>query len=192
MSDINKKEFCEILERSPVIAAVFDTADLPLAIESPCEIIFLLCGNICELSGIIAGARKKGKKLFVHLDLLGGIGKDQFSVQYMKNIFNPDGVITTKGNMAKHAHDAGLFVIQRFFLLDSKSYESILKTVKSADVDADAIEILPGIIPSAIGKICRLSKIPVITGGMIREKSEALDSLTAGAIGVSTSCQELW
>lgn len=192
MSCMNRKEFCAILERSPVIAAVFDTADLPLAIGSPCEIIFLLCGNICELSEIMTATHRKGKKLFIHLDLLGGIGKDQFAVQYIKSVFDPDGVITTKSNIAKYAHEAGLFVVQRFFLLDSKAYESIQKTVNGSDVDANAIEILPGIIPSAIREISRLSKIPLITGGMIRRKSEAMDSLTAGAMGISTSCKELW
>lgn len=192
MSGINAKEFREILESNPVIAAVFEAVDLPLAIESPCEIIFLLNGNICELGSIIAAARKKNKKLFVHIDLLGGIGKDQYSVQYIKKTFDPDGLITTKGNIAKHARDAGLFVIQRFFMLDSKAYESIQKTVRGVEVDADAIEILPGIIPSAIRNICDLSRIPVITGGMIRSKNEAMESLKAGALGISTSCKELW
>lgn len=192
MSSIRTREFCEILERSPVIAAVFDSVDVPLAIESPCEIIFLLNGNICELADIINSARKRNKKLFVHIDLLGGIGKDQYAVQYIKRAFDPDGIITTKGNIAKHAHEAGIFVIQRFFMLDSKAYESIQKTVRGVEVDADAIEILPGIIPSAIRRICDLSRIPVITGGMIRSKSEAMDSLEAGALAISTSCKELW
>lgn len=192
MNSIKTKEFCEILERSPVIAAVFDTVDFMPAIQSPCEIIFLLNGNICELADTIAAARKKDKKLFVHIDLLGGIGKDQYSVQYIKRTFAPDGIITTKSNIAKHAREAGVFVIQRFFMLDSKAYESIQKTARGPEVDADAIEILPGIIPSAIRQICDLSKIPVITGGMIRSKHEAMDSLAAGALGISTSCKELW
>lgn len=190
MSSAKTREFCDLLEKNPIIAAVFDPADLRDAIDSPCEVIFLLCGNICDLAGMMTMAMEKGKKLFIHLDLLGGIGKDQHMVQYMKNVFNPDGVITTKSNIVKYAREAGLFVIQRAFLLDSKSYETIMKIVKNAE--ADAIEILPGIISSVINQITRYSKIPVITGGMVREKGEALDSLEAGAIGVSTSCRTLW
>lgn len=190
MSGVKAREFCELLERNPIIAAVFDTADLPAAARSPCEVIFLLCGNICELSGMIETARGHGKKMLIHLDLLGGIGKDQYMVQYLKKTFAPDGVITTKSNITKYARDEGLFVVQRFFLLDSKSYEAVLKTVKN--MEADAIEILPGIIPTVINQISRRAKIPVIAGGMVREKSEAIDSLKAGAIGISTSCKSLW
>ena len=40
------REFIEALERNPVIAAVFSAADLDEAIESPCEVIFLLSGSI--------------------------------------------------------------------------------------------------------------------------------------------------
>lgn len=190
MSNAKIIEFRNLLEKNPIIAAVFDISDLPAAIDSPCEVIFLLCGDVCVLADTISSVRKKEKKLYVHLDLLGGIGKDQYMVQYMKKEFNPDGVITTKSNIVKYARESGLFVIQRAFLLDSKSYETITKTVKNAE--ADAIEILPGIIPSAISHICRYARIPVITGGMVRKKGEALDSLAAGAIGVSTSCKELW
>lgn len=190
MHSASTREFCDLLEKNPIIAAVFDASDLHSATDSPCEIIFLLCGNICDLADMITLARKKKKKMFIHLDLLGGVGKDQHMVQYIRNTFNPDGVITTKSNVVKYAREAELFVIQRAFLLDSKSYETIIKTVRNAE--ADAIEILPGIIPSAIRQITSYSKIPVITGGMVRKKGEALDSLEAGAIGVSTSCKELW
>lgn len=184
------REFCDLLGKNPIIAAVFDTAELPAAIDSDCEAIFLLCGSICDLAAMNEAVHQKGKKMYIHLDLLGGIGKDHYTVQYLKSTFNPDGVLTTKSNLVKYARDAGLFVIQRVFLLDSKSYETIIKTAKNAE--ADAIEILPGIIPSAISQICQYSKIPVITGGMVRKKGEALDSLQAGAIGVSTSCRDLW
>lgn len=180
----------QVLERSPIIAAVFDTADLDTAIESPCEIVFLLGGNICNLANIIERVHEKGKQLFVHFDLHGGIGKDQCAVQYLKENFSMDGIITTKSNISKYARDCGVMVIQRFFMLDSKSFESAVKALQSGE--NDAVEILPGVIPGIISQISRFAKVPVIAGGLIRSKKDAIDSLNAGAMGVSTSCKEVW
>ena len=124
------------LERSPVVAAVFSTDDLQIALDSPCEIIFLLWGNICELDGLIGRARENGKKIYVHLDLLAGLGKDQYTVQYLKETFEPDGILTTKSNIAKKSQEAGLFVTQPFFMLDSKYFETACKTVADSSVNA--------------------------------------------------------
>lgn len=185
-----KSELLPVLERSPVIAAVFEPEDLELAISSPCEIIFLLCGDICSLHSLLERVRVSGKTMYIHLDLLGGLGKDIFTVRYLKETFAPDGVITTKGNIAKYAHEVGLPVVQRVFMLDSKAYDSAIKTVSGGEMDA--VEILPGIIPSVIRRISRKSNTPIIAGGLITEKKETIECLNAGAMGVSTSCQELW
>lgn len=182
--------FYQILERSPVIAAVFSTDDFQTALDSPCEIIFLLGGNICELEHLLEQTHSRQKRLFVHIDLLGGIGRDQYSVRHLKQSFQLDGIITTKSNIARFAKEEGLFIIQRFFMLDSKSFESADRSVSSPD--ADAVEILPGIMPSVIKQISKRAKVPVIAGGLVRSKKEAIDALNAGAMGVSTSCKALW
>lgn len=183
-------EFMEALERSPLIAAIFESSDLDEALESPCEVIFLLSGNICELKELIHKVHQKGKKMYIHIDLLEGVANDRSGIKFLKTQFSPDGVITTKAVVAKHAREEGVFVIQRFFLLDSKSYETVRKTVRNGD--ADAIEILPGIIPEIIHQISQCSSVPVIAGGLIRTKKNAVDSLAVGAMGVSTSCKALW
>lgn len=184
------REFIEALERNPVIAAVFSAADLDEAIGSPCEVIFLLSGSICELEEVIHKAHNNGKKLYIHIDLLEGVANDRSGIQFIKKNFAPDGIITTKSAVARHAKEQGLFVIQRFFLLDSKSFETAYKTVKQCEVDA--IEILPGILPEIIRQISKCAKMPVIAGGLIRSKKDAVDSLATGAMGVSTSCKKIW
>lgn len=179
-----------MLERSPVIAAVFELDDLDIAIASPCEIIFLLCGDICSLEQLIVRTKDSKKSMYIHLDLLGGLGKDIYTVRYIKDTFAPDGVITTKSNMTKFAHEVGLPVIQRFFMLDSKAFDSARKTLAMGGLDA--VEILPGILPTVIRRISRTTTIPIIAGGLITEKKEAIECLNAGAMGVSTSCKALW
>lgn len=185
-----RSDLLPILERSPVIAAVFDTEDLEVAISSPCEIIFLLCGDICTLESLLDRTKQSKKIMYIHLDLLGGLGKDIYTVRYLKETFAPDGVITTKGNIAKFAHEVGLPVVQRVFMLDSKAYDSAVKTLAANEISA--VEILPGIIPSVIRRISKTTEVPIIAGGLIIEKREVIECLNAGATGVSTSCKELW
>lgn len=184
------QEFVEALERNPLIAAVFDSASFEEALDSPCEVIFLLFGSICELEEVIQRVHAKGKLLYLHIDLLEGVANDRSGIQFIKTHFSPDGIITTKATVARHAKEQGMFVIQRFFLLDSKSFETAYKTVKSSDVDA--IEILPGILPGIIQQISEQAKMPVIAGGLIRSKGDAVESLATGAMGVSTSCKKVW
>lgn len=184
------KELVQALERSPVIAAIFDSSDLEAALQSPCEVIFLLSGSICELQELIHRTHEAGKQLYIHIDLLEGVSGDRSGIRFLKDCFSPDGIITTRAAVARHAREAGMFVIQRFFLFDSKSFETAAKALRGGDVDA--VEILPGILPDIIRQLSCNSKTPLIAGGLIRTKKNATDSLSAGAMGVSTSCKKIW
>ena len=60
-------------------------------------------------------------------------------------------------------------------------------------VQPDMIEILPGIIvPKMIRKICSMSRVPVICGGLIQEKEDVLNALASGATAISTTCSDVW
>ena len=38
----------------------------------------------------------------------------------------------------------------------------------------DYIEVLPGIMPQVISKMCKVSKAPIIAGGLISEKESVM------------------
>lgn len=179
-----------MLAENPVIAAVKDRDDLNEAFQSQAEGIFLLKGNICELEEILQKSRSAGKKLFVHIDLLEGIGKDYYALKYLKEKFEPDGIITTKTNLVKYSKEINLPVIQRLFMLDSLSLETGRKSIKA--MEPDAVEIMPGLVFSIIRRISEIYKKPVIAGGLINDKADAFRCLDAGAMGISTSCKNLW
>lgn len=88
------------------------------------------------------------------------------------------------------AKEKGLIAIQRLFLLDSLNLDSGIKAVKTCR--PDAIEILPGVMPKITKLIAEETKRPVITGGLIMDKSDVIDALKAGAIGISTSKEDIW
>lgn len=47
-------------------------------------------------------------------------------------------------------------------------------------------------MPDIIMKICRTSRIPIIAGGLITNKKSVMAALSAGAISVSSTNQDVW
>lgn len=180
------------LEKNPIIAAVKTPETMDRALKSPVEVIFMLSGNICELGEAMAKVRNAGKKLALHIDLIEGMGKDYYALKYLSENVGPDGIITTKVNLVKYANEFGLFTIQRMFMLDSMCFDNALKYATATGPRAEAIEVLPGVIPSIIKELAEITHCPIIAGGLIRSKEETIQSLKAGAIGISTSCESLW
>lgn len=185
-----KTEFYTRILENPIIAAVTDMEKLKDARSSPCEIIFLLAGNVFNIREAVNSIRQVNKLVYVHLDLLEGLSKDNTAVDYLYKSITPDGIITTKSNLIKHAKEIGMFTIQRLFLLDSLAVESGIKTVNNCK--PDAVEIMPGIMNKVTAKISKELKIPVIAGGLINEKEDVISCLNAGAMGISASNEDVW
>ena len=99
-------------------------------------------------------------------------------------------VVSASGIRA--AKERGLLTVQRFFLLDSQSVTMAAET--AASVRPDMVEVMPGICPRVIRRLSSAEgrRLPVIAGGMIEEKEDIVEALSAGASGVSTSRTELW
>ena len=181
------QEIKDCLERSPVIAAVPNNM-LNAALESPVDIIFNLKVSILEIEECIKKAHQKGKRIFVHIDLADGIGKDKMGVQYLAGL-GVDGIISTRAQLIRYAKETGLITVQRFFALDSKGVESIGEMLSATN--PDLIEIMPGIASKIIKRFVPYN-IPVIAGGLIETKSELTEALKNGAEAISTGKKELW
>lgn len=182
--------FFKKIEINPIIAAVNDLQRLEEALDSPCENIFLLTGNIFNLKEIASKVKAKAKGLYIHIDLIDGFSKDTWGLEYIVKNIHPDGIITTKSNLVRMGKDLGAFTIQRLFILDSMSLEKGIQSIRSTR--PNAIEILPGIMPKIVKIIYEETRIPIITGGLIMDKDDVIQSLKAGAIAVSTSNKYVW
>ncbi|MDR3231968.1 MAG: glycerol-3-phosphate responsive antiterminator [Synergistaceae bacterium] len=180
----------DVLRSNPVIAAVKEDEYFGAAILSPCKIIFLLTGNICTVEGAVKRAQEAGKYVYIHIDLIEGFGKDKYALSYIRERVAPEGIITTRSPLIKIAKDLGINAIQRVFLIDNLSYKTGIQSIRQ--VKPDAVEIMPGIMPSVTEKMCRAISIPVITGGLVNERQDIRNSLKAGAVGVSTSSPKMW
>ncbi|KXG73673.1 glycerol-3-phosphate responsive antiterminator [Thermotalea metallivorans] len=178
------------VQENPIIAAVNHPQKLDPAIQSPCEIVFLMAGNIFNLKGIVDRVKGEGMSIYIHIDLMEGFSKDVVALKYIHEMIGPDGIITTKSNLIKITKELNMFAIQRLFILDSLSLETGIKSIHSSK--PDAVEILPGIMPKITQTIHQETKIPVIAGGLIQDKEDVIESLKAGAMAISTSKEEIW
>lgn len=172
-----------------IIAAARSEAEVRAAAESGVEMIFMLAPNILELRAQADFAHKAGKKFFIHLDLAEGIGKDEFGIEYAKEQ-GVDGIISTRTNVIKLAKKAGLFTVQRFFILDSQSVDTTIETAKASK--ADMIEIMPGVVSKVIRKLKGEVAVPIVAGGLIETADEINDAISAGAAAISSGKKEFW
>ncbi len=178
----------DILVNSPIIAAT-DSENFATAADSKAEIIFHLKADILTLKGEISAAKAKGKKVFVHIDLAEGVGKDRSGILWLKKI-GADGIISTRTQLIHSAHECDMYAVQRFFVLDTKGMTSITETIKRSE--PDFIEIMPGVIPKALSLFSSQCDTPVIAGGLIENKAEITAALSNGALAVSTGKKQLW
>lgn len=180
----------EILERNPIIPALKNEENIEEAIKSGSEIVFIIMSNLMNIKDIVSRLKNEGKIVFVHADMVEGLSSSNYGVEFLVNTIRPDGIITTKHNMVSFARKNNIAVIQRYFILDSFSFKNTISHIR--ENKPDAIEILPGLMPKIIKRICNLVNLPVITGGLVEDKEDVMNALKAGAEGVSTTKIEIW
>lgn len=180
----------EKLIENPIIAAVRNEKNLENAILSKALIVFVLYGNIMSIESICNRLKAADKIVFVHLDLIEGLKADISGIEFIKEHAVPNGIITTKGANIRHANQLGLYTIQRIFIIDSQSLKTGIKNIQ--DTCPNAVEVMPGIASKIIHNLEKEISIPIIAGGLITEKSDVFDSLSAGALAISTTAEQLW
>ena len=176
----------DLMEDNPVIAAVSDMEGLKTCcgIEE-IKVVFILFGDICNISSIVGLLRESNKTPIVHIDLVKGI-----AVDFIKDYVKAEGIISTKPFLIKRARELSLCTVLRIFLLDSMALSNIQRQMDVAR--PDAIEILPGLMPKAIKRVSSQVKIPLIVGGLISDKEDVMAALASGAFSVSTTNPKVW
>ena len=191
---MKNREFINKIEINPIIAAVKNDEGLEIALTEDVEIIFVLYGDICTIPGIVKKIKQAGKVAMVHVDLITGLNNSKdVCLDFIKNNTEADGIITTKSNLIAHAKELELNTVLRYFILDSMALQNIEKQAKSPGVRPDIIEFLPGIVlPKMIRRINKVSRVPIIAGGLIADKEDVMNALDAGALAISTTNEMVW
>lgn len=186
-----KSEFYDLLELNPIVAAVKDDEGLKLCCDNKdIKIVFVLYGDICTIGSIVRKIQESDKKAIVHLDLVAGLSAKDAAVEFLKYSAKADGLISTRPQLIKKANTLDMYTVLRVFALDSMAYENINRQIGAGN--PDVLEILPGLMPKVIKKVCEQVKIPVIAGGLISEKEDVVNALSAGATSVTTTNCNVW
>lgn len=182
--------FYDAVAQNPVIAAVKDEEGLARCLElSDIRIVFLLFGNILNIGELVTRIKAKDKMVFVHADLVEGLSNREIAVDFLKNSTGTDGILSTRPAFIRRAKALHMCTVLRVFMIDSMALENV---GNSDAVRPDFIEIMPGISPATIKKVCGAVKMPVLAGGLIASKEDVIRALEAGAMAVSTTNSEVW
>ncbi len=191
---MTNRDFIEKVEITPIIAAVKDDEGLKKALREDVEIIFVLYGDVCTIPEIVRQIKKADKVAMVHVDLITGLNNSrEICIDFIKNNTEADGIITTKSNLIAHAKELGLNTVLRYFILDSMALTNIEKQAANKAVRPDLIEFLPGIVlPKMIKRINKVSRVPIIAGGLISDKEDVMNALDSGCIAISSTNEDVW
>ncbi len=187
---MTKQEFLSLAHLYPVAAAIKANEDIQAALESDALLLFMLKGDAFQLAPFVSAAHERGKGLVVHVDLVGGIGKDRAGIQYLRQI-GVDAIITSRSQLVAAGKAEGIVTIQRLLLLDDSALETGVRTIARAA--PDIIEVLPGIIfPEIASTLRQMLPGPFITGGFIRTPADVARLQAAGSLLISSSTRQLW
>lgn len=132
----------------------------------------------------------KGWVVFVHIDMVRGLGRDGDGLRVLSRFGAPQGVISTHPSVVQAARELGFATSLRIFLVDSGSLRSGIQQAQRTK--PDFVEILPGVLPHLIAPVARATGLPVVPGGLITTPEDAWTALDAGALAVSTSTLEVY
>ncbi|MDF2839904.1 MAG: glycerol uptake operon antiterminator regulatory protein [Clostridia bacterium] len=180
----------ELLAEVPIISAIRSDMDLERAINCDNRIVFVLYGSLVDIQDICNKLKDAKKLVFIHVDMIDGLKADAKGIEFIKRHVNPYGIITTKTTSVKYAKNLGLYTILRVFILDSQSLQTGINNIHT--VTPHAVEVLPGVASKIINIIKKDIHIPIIAGGLINSKKDVMDAMSAGALAVSTSNEEVW
>ncbi len=180
----------ETIEFNPVIMAVKDWDGVERCCRMEAKVVFILFGNICNISDIVKKVREAGKVAIVHIDLIAGLGNKEVTVDFLKQLTDLDGIISTRPALIRRGRELGLFTILRFFMLDSLALQNLKK--QEDTVNPDMIEILPGVMPKITRRLADTLRIPIICGGLISDKEDVMNALQAGAVAISSTNIDVW
>lgn len=188
------RAFLDKIEENPIIAAVRGEEGLEKALRTDLEVIFVLYGDVCSIPDIVARIKESGKTAMVHMDLVNGLSQKDAAVDYIRRCTKADGIITTRGNLIPHAKEAGLATILRYFVLDSMALDSIARDAKQhAQNKPDLIEVLPGVLSGrTIRRIAGITGVPLICGGLIKDRQDVMNALQGGALAISSTNEDVW
>ncbi|WP_078551432.1 glycerol-3-phosphate responsive antiterminator [Bacillus alkalicellulosilyticus] len=175
-----------MFKKNEIIVSVHDEESLEAVLqEEKIKTIFLLNDNIIDLTETMRKIRHYEKRVFLHVDTVQGLSTDLKGIHYVAEVLQPDGILSTRGQVISSAKRFDLLTIQRLFFIDSNALGTGIKSIKKSN--PHAVEAMPGLMPKVIRTLADSIEQPVVAGGLIQQLGEVDAALQAGAVAVSLS-----
>lgn len=134
--------------------------------------------HLAMVGNMIALLHKHNRRALIHIDMIHGLSNDEYGVEYLCQRMYADGIISTKSKVVEHTKKNNKLAIQRIFLIDSKSIERGLETIRKSN--PDVVELMPAIAFNIIPKFKEVLDIPLIGGGLIKSQEDINQGLKFG------------
>jgi glycerol uptake operon antiterminator len=177
-------------DNQKVIPAARHVKDFELILKGPWIYLILLHSHVAQLQPLMDMARRHGKCVLIHADLVQGLKHDEAAAQYLCQVIKPYGIISTHSAVLNVAKKQKVVSVQRVFLLDSQSLETSYKVLATSA--PDFVELIPGAMPHIIAEFKAHTGMTLLAGGFIRTMEDVRRAIEAGASAVTTSRRELW
>lgn len=130
------------------------------------------------------------KVAMVHVDLISGLSPKEVSVEYLERTYGSRWHYINKAITDQESKRTWDVYDPQIFSVGFHGFENIRQ--QQHIVRPDFIEVLPGVMPRVIKRICSSIKTPIIAGGLITDKEDVMAALSAGAIAVSSTNHQVW
>lgn len=177
-----REKFLDALQDCPVIAALKSDEGLEKAIASDCTTVFFLYGTILNIASHVERSSRR-QDVYVHAELIEGLTARDITADFIAQNTRADGIISTRPNIIRRAKALGMLTIQRFFLFDSLSFDTVLRQ----NSNADAVDLLPATMPRVLERLSHQIRLPIIASGLLADKQDVVAALSAGVQAVSTT-----
>ncbi len=149
----------------------------------------VLRANGLELAPVVRRIHGAGKLVAVHLDLIAGLRADRSGVAWLGRS-GVDAIISSHGQLMTAVRNEGMTAIHRLLLVRLSQLQTASTAI--ARSAPDIVEVLPGVILPSVVPLMPRFEVPLLAGGFLRTEAEARAVLAAGAVGITTSSEDLW
>lgn len=85
--------------KQKIIPTIRQMKDLESALKTDYEYLVLMNIHVGLAKSIVSHAKREGKKILLHADLIDGLKADEYGAEYIIQEIKPAGIISTRNNV---------------------------------------------------------------------------------------------
>lgn len=177
------------LKYRPIIAALYGPEKMPAFLRSACNPVILANIQLRKLSNVMDTLIAANKSVIINIDSCDGLSPDKAAIEFLADL-GAIGIISTRVPTIQKAVQCSMIAIQKIFVTDRSTLPRSLRAVTQSG--ASFAQIMPSPMVGYL-KMQEKQMLPsIIASGFVCKKDDIVQSITRGAIAVTTSDSSLW